>query len=129
MTLEEFFENLREVRNLFDWNVEPDTGWYTDGRVARRGWIRGRPRTGPAAGALLEPMGAVCYVLTGKAYGEKSWKAAARELRLDASLAGELDAASNARTWSGGAGERRPVPHLKVLRDRLIDALGLAVHR
>jgi hypothetical protein len=129
MTLEEFFDILEAIRNRFEWNIEPDSGWYTDGRAARRGWVRGRPKMGPAAGALLEPIGAVCYSLTGKAYGEKSWTAASRELGLPPSEAGDLHAAADARTWDGDGGERRPVERLHSLREKLLDCLDLTVVR
>jgi len=128
MTLEEFFDKLRTFHDEFEWNIEPDTGWYTDGRVARRGWVRARPRTGPAAGALLEPIGAVCYAITGKAYGEKSWTAAARALDLQPTRAADIHAAADARTWDGGPGERKPVERLQSLRHRLLDSVRLARH-
>lgn len=127
MTIEEFFDGLRSVRDSFEWNIEPASGWYSDGRAARRGWVRGRPKNGPAAGALLEPIGALCYAITGKAYGERSWSAAGRTLGLRSSLAAELNAASDARTWDGDEGSRRPVDHLQHLREQLLDSLGLAV--
>lgn len=129
MTLNEFFDILQAIRDRYEWNIEPDTGWYTDGRAARRGWVRGRPRTGPAAGALLEPIGAVCYSLTSKAFGEKSWAAAAREIGLPPSDAADLNAAADARTWDGKDGGRKPVKRLEVIREKLIGCLDLGVRR
>ena len=126
MTLEEFFDNLTTVRGEFDWNVEPDAGWYSDGRFARRGWVRGRPKTGPAAGALLDPIGAVCYAVTGKAFGEKSWTSAARTLDLQPTRAADINAAADARTWDGESGERRPVERLQSLRQRILHSVDLA---
>lgn len=129
MTLQEFFDNLRTVREDFRWNVEPDTGWYTDGRASRRGWVRARPKAGPAAGALLEPIGAVCYSVTGKAFGERSWTAAARVLGLQPTRAAEIHAAADARTWNGEDGARRPVERLQILRRELLETVGLRSHR
>lgn len=129
MTLDEFFDILEAIQDKFDWNIEPDTGWYSDGRAARRGWVRGRPRFGAAAGALIEPIGAVCYSLTSKAYGEKSWTAASREIGLAPSEAADLKAAADARTWDGGDGSRHPVERLQQLRDRLLGCLRLPVRR
>jgi len=129
MTIEEFFDNLRMIRDDFEWKIEPDIGWYTDGRFARRGWIRARPKRGPAAGALLDPIGAVCYSLRGKAYGEKSWSAAGRELGLQPEGTAELNAAANARTWDGEPGARKPVERLRSLREQLLDSLELAVRQ
>lgn len=127
MTLEEFFDKLKTVRDDFEWNVEPDAGWYSDGRFARRGWVRARPKTGPAAGALLEPIGAVCYAITGKAFGEKSWTSAARALNLQPTRAADIKAAADARTWDGESGERRPVARLQILRELLLDSVQLTV--
>jgi hypothetical protein len=127
MTLDEFFDNLTRIREEFDWKVEPNPAWYGDGRVAPRAWLRARPRSGIAAGAILDPIGAVCYALTGQPYGEKSWEAAARELGLEPTTARSLNAAADARTWEGATGERKPVRPLQALRDRLLEAVELAV--
>jgi hypothetical protein len=129
MTLDEFFDILQAIRDRYEWSIEPDTGWYSDGRAARRGWVRGRPRTGAAAGAILEPIGAVCYSLTSKAYGEKSWTSAAREIGLPPSDAADLSAAADARTWDGQEGDRKPVRRLEVIREKLIGCLDLGFRR
>lgn len=129
MTLDEYFDILEAIRDRFEWKIEPDTGWYSDGRAARRGWIRGRPLKGPAAGAILDPIGAVCYSLTGKAYGEKSWTAAGRELGLPPSEVADLNAAADARTWDGRDGRRKPVKRLEALRERLLACLNMTGHQ
>jgi hypothetical protein len=125
MTLDEFIDNLARVRDQFEWGLEPNVAWYGDGRVAPRAWLRARPRTGIARGAILEPVGAVCYALTGKAYGEKSRESASLELGLEPNAAAEIGAAADARTWDGGSGLRKPVPHLQAIRGQLLETVGL----
>ena len=123
--LEAFLEELEQNRSLFDWKLIPDSGKPSEKRGASRYQLRGICRRGPAAGAVFEPIGALCYAKTGAVYTEDTWSGAARALGLPSLCVAELIAAANDHTWAGPPGRRQPVAHLRGLRLRLIRAVRL----
>lgn len=125
--LEDFIRALEAVRALFDWALVADAAAETDARTRTRYRLRGVGRKGKSAGVRFEPVGAVCYARTGQVYDEDNWSGAARALGLPSLCMAELIAAANDHTWIGPGGDREPVEHLRGLRLRLIQAVGLKV--
>jgi hypothetical protein len=87
--------------------------------------IRARA-SGPDGSPLsLDPLRAVCYAGTGRLFDRSAWSDVADTLDMELSVAAVLLAASNDRIWAGPAAHRVPTDHLRALRRRLLDAVGL----
>ena len=76
---------------------------------------------------MFEPIGAVCYIQTGRTYTNDSWIEAANILGLSLMDAADLTAAANDVTWQRESGVREPDRYIQSLRKRLIAAVGLEI--
>lgn len=123
MTLEQFTDELRQLQQQFVWGLVPDTSRGSERRTWPRYRIRAQLEDSSEGLMLFDPIGAVCYSVTGKVYGEEAWEAAAAEIGLPRADAQSLMAAANDRTWIGPEGMRRPVRELQALRVLLIEAV------
>ncbi len=125
MTSSELISELARVQHLFEWKIEPDTGYGSELRSQSRLWIRGTGREGPE-GVVFEPIGAVCYIRTANVYPDTMWMEAAEALGLSHSDARDLVYASNETTWhTVPGGWREPDPRLQSLRKEMVVAVGL----
>jgi hypothetical protein len=124
MTTQEFLAELESVSRQFDWTLRPDRPQGQDRRSRPRLHLRALIPGSPAP--ILEPLGAVCYARTGKAFEGTSWPEAARELGLNPADAARLLAAAHDRTWEDQAdGTRKPVDEMLALRKRMLAATGV----
>ena len=129
MTLDEFLIRLKSIRDRVDeWKLVMDTGSITNRRVKPRFQLRAVVQQESVKGGIiiLDPLGALCYVFTGAIYSPDEWKYCGEALEMAPTSAADICAASNDQTWEGVSGERRPVPRLQELRDRLLQAVGLS---
>jgi hypothetical protein len=126
MTVEEFFAELERVHERFEWNLRPEPHtperrWKP--RLVLRAHIGGRPR-----GVIFDPLGAVCYALTGKPYKPQEWPSASEALGMRLSDSAVLVNASNDNTHMGPDGAREPIPELIEFRLRMFEAVCI-IHR
>lgn len=121
MNVESFLKELNQARKQFDWLLEPDTSPGSE----RRAWTRLQIRAVPEDhdDQLLDPVGALCYTLTGKLTGPEEWEEAAQALGLPPEEARRIVDAANDRTWEESTGRRRPNRGLQDLRVALIRAV------
>ena len=127
MTTEEFFADLVNVCERFEWKLVPDTRTRRpERRSASRLHLRAELGIG-ASRVILDPVGAVCYARTGKLYQAAAWEDAGEDLGMAPSDAAKVYAASNDRTWTGPKGKREPLPDMITMRLRLLESVGLAV--
>ena len=124
MIASEFIIELMEVRTLFDWKLVPDASITPERRARARLHIRATSKD-VVGGVQFDPIGAVCYVRTGLAFGDVSWMEAARALDLVEADAWQIMAASNDLTWRQVGELRGPHPQLRALRSELAAAVGL----
>ena len=125
MTNESFTDELKNIRDQFDWNLQPDSESNFERRVQSRLHIRASCKSGSATRKVFEPIAAVCYALTGTDYEEITGSSAGKELGLSSVCIAEIIAASNDSVWVGAEGKREPVEYLHALRSRPLDAVGL----
>jgi len=123
MITNEFLDRLREAGERFDWQLAPQPQVSGDRRSSPRRRIRAASRRSPAR--VFDPIGAVCYDLTGQVFDEDSWMDAAETIRLSLIDAGDVIAATNDRVWRDAGDDRKPDPYLKRLRLRMIETVGL----
>jgi hypothetical protein len=126
MSNSDFVESLAGLRDTFRWELEP--AFREEGRERRavvRFRIRGRASGADGTPLRLDPLRAVCYARTGRLFGRQAWSDVADTLDMELSVAAVLLAASNDRIWAGPAAHRVPADHLRALRRRLLDAVGL----
>ena len=123
MIATEFLTQLGKTRTSFEWKLLAEKPFPGDRRSQPRLLIRGT--TAQAGGVQFDPIGAVCYVMTGRTYDENSWLDAAQAIELSPIDAGELTAAANDRWWTVAGEKRQPDPYLQSLRERLTGAVGL----
>jgi hypothetical protein len=120
MTLESFFEELFRIRDRFEWRLEPDAPENAE----RREWTRFQIRAAspdPAIVELFDPLGAVCFGLTGQVCSPGNWAEAARVIGLPEGEARRVTSAANDLTWVEAAGgHRRPNTDLQAIRVELI---------
>jgi len=128
MTTEEFLAGLKTISNQFDWTLQHDTGLHSERRAHPRLHLKASLRGSPDA--VFDPIAAVCYARTGKAFEARSWPDAARALGLTTPDGARLLAASHDRTWEDAEdGARKPVGHMLALRKQLLDATGVLLRR
>ena len=124
MIAKEFLLELEKIHELFEWKLVPDTHWQPERRSRPRLRIRGFCKLGPK-GFIFEPIGAVCYVRTGRTCGEDAWIEAATTIKLSLIDASDLIAAANDRVWSEVDGLRQPHAYVQRLRECLAAAVAL----
>jgi hypothetical protein len=91
MTPEEFIDQLRSNRELFQWKLLPYKDWTPERRAQPRLHIRAM---NPEIAGLMDPIGALCYATTGALHGPQDWVEAAEALHLSAADAWNIMAAS-----------------------------------
>src|SRR5688572_22082383 len=126
MITKEFLAELETVRHFFEWKLVPDSSWKPELRSQPRGRIRGYCRHGPKD-FVFEPIGAVCFIRTGRCYTDEAWLTAANVIELSLMDAADLIAAANDRTWIEVSGSRSREPYMRRLRERLAASVGLQV--
>jgi len=127
MNARELVDELKKVGHLFEWSLVSHT--YTpDSAVERRFKprirLRGICKNG-AHGMVFEPIGAVCYIRTGIAYGEDNWLESALTLELPPQDAKDIVAAANDLAWRQVENHREPDPYRQMLRQTMAAAMGL----
>jgi len=123
MTLETFFGELANVREKFEWRLEPDGGPDSERREWARFQIHAFSDQSDAEDTVFSPIGAVCYALTGKIFNVDDWSGAAEAVGLPPEDAERLNDAANDRTWKEIDGRRRPNTDLQALRVEIIRAV------
>jgi hypothetical protein len=126
MNARELMDELRKVGHLFEWKLvshshSPDS---PERRIKPRHRLRGVCKNGPA-GMVFEPIGAVCYIRTGIAYGEDNWLESALTLELSPQDAKDLIAAANDLAWRQVEDHREPDPYRQMLRQTMAATMGL----
>ena len=124
MTPSEFIAELEKVRSSFQWLLAPDSYHTPERRAKTRLHIRAMHKQ---VVGLLEPMGALCYALTGHAYGAHAWAEAAKALNISEADAWEIMAACDDLTWRHSGGSRRPHREIQSIRKQILAALRLEV--
>jgi hypothetical protein len=124
MIAAELISELEKVRGYFEWKLMPDGDLRLDRPGRTRMRLRGICKDG-SNGLIFEPIGAVCYIRTGRTYINDSWIEAADILGLALMDAGDLTAAANDVTWQRENGVREPDRYVQSLRKRLFAAVGL----
>ena len=127
MITKEFLAELETVRDLFQWKLVPDANWERELRSQPRLRIRANCEYGPEVVLAFDPIGAVCYIRTGRAYADDAWLEAATVIELFLIDAGDLIAAANDQTWIESGGRRNPRPDMERIRNRLAASVGLQV--
>jgi hypothetical protein len=127
MNARELVDELKKVGHLFEWSFVSHT--YTpaapvERRIKPRRRLRGVCKSGPE-GMIFEPIGAVCYIRTGIAYGEDNWLESALTLELSPQDAKDLVAAANDLAWRQVEDHREPDPYRQMLRQTMAAAMGL----
>jgi hypothetical protein len=124
MIAAELISELEKIRSCFQWQFVPDSHLAVDRRGRNRHRLRGicKDRLGEL---MFEPIGAVCYIKTGRTYTNDSWIEAANILGLSLMDAADLTAAANDVTWQRESGAREADRSIQSLRKRLIAAVGL----
>jgi hypothetical protein len=126
MIAAELIFELQKVHDHFDWKFVLDGPGSEDRRGRNRLRLRGVCKNG-SGGLMFEPIGAVCYMQTGRTYTNDSWMEAANILGLSLMDAADLTAAANDVTWQKERVAREPDRYIQSLRNRLIAAVGLEV--
>jgi hypothetical protein len=126
MNARELVDELKKVVHLFEWKLVSHTHSPepSERRVKPRRRLRGICKSGPD-GMVFEPIGAVCYIRTGIAYGEDNWLESALTLELSPQDAKDLVAAANDLAWRQVADHREPDPYRQMLRQTMATAMGL----
>ena len=124
MVAQEFLVELERIRDSFEWKLVPDTQRGPERRSRPRLRIRGSCKDGPM-GILFEPIGAVCYIRTGRVYADDVWLEAATTIELSLIDAGDLIAAANDQSWVDTPDGRKPSEYVQRLRKRLASSLAL----
>ena len=126
MIAKEFLLELEKIRDSFEWKLVSSTDWHEERRSQPRLRIRGICKNGPP-GILFEPIGAVCYVRTGRVCVEDAWLEAATAIDLSLMDASDLIAAANDRGWTDAADGRKPSEYVQRLRARLAGSVALGL--
>lgn len=126
MVASEFLQELEKVRSTFRWAFTPDTGRNPERRSGQRLRIRGTYKHASVQ-IIFEPIGALCYLRTGKVNGVNDWIESASAIELSLIDAGDLTAAANDRTWAGVADARKPISRVHQLRNQLVASVGLGI--
>lgn len=123
MTIDDFFVELDRCSGNFEWTLAPESSFVAASRARPRFHIRAVPKM-ESANTPLDPLGAVCYAITGTAYDPDSWQNAAEALGMNVSDADIVISASKDRTWTGPDGKRVLGSELRAVRARLIRTVG-----
>jgi hypothetical protein len=128
MNARELVDELKKVCHLFEWKLVSHLpiADSPERRVHPRRRLRGICKDGPK-GMIFEPIGAVCYIRTGIAYGEDNWLESALTLELSPQDAKDLVAAANDLAWRQVEDHREPDPYRQMLRQTMAATMGLAV--
>ena len=124
MVATEFLVELQTIQDMFEWTLIPGRYSGPERRARPRLHIRGVCKYGPEH-FLFEPIGAVCYIRTGKACTEDAWLDAANSIELSLIDASDLIAAANDRAWAEVGERREPHGYVQRLRQRLATSVGL----
>ncbi len=124
MIVAEFITELRRVHHLFNWKYVTTPGWPRERRSRERLRIRASLCGTPHA-ELSDPIGAVCFAKTGRVYDAESWIQAAVAIELTLIDAADITAAVNERTWKASGDGRALDPYLVLLRESLVNTVGL----
>jgi hypothetical protein len=124
MIATEFVAELEAVRDSFNWKLVADRSWHPERRYPQRLRIRGTLKVG-MDGFVFEPIAAVCFIRTGRAFADDHWLESATAIDLSLMDAGDLIAAANDLTWVEVGGQRQPHPYKSLLRGKLTLALLL----
>jgi hypothetical protein len=119
MITSEFLDHLENIESMFQWKLGDHAQQVPERRQRPRIRIRASFADLPGD-PLFDPIGAVCYIQTGKIFDPESWIDAADAIELSLIDAGELTAAINDRTWDDRQGKRNPVRYLNQLREQLL---------
>jgi hypothetical protein len=119
MVTSEFLVHFNSVCHQFHWRVTDDALLVPDRRQHPRFRIRATCPT-LSEHQVFEPIGAVCYVQTGRIFDPDYWMDAADAIELSLIDAGDLTAAINDRTWDDNQGRRGPNPYRNQLREHLL---------
>lgn len=126
MTIQEFLRFLEEVRDEFEWTLEPAIDRSRERRRHVRFHLRCTPRHGDPL--VLDPLRAACYAKSGKLVEPGAWSEVADALGLELTATAALVAAANDRTWNGTGAQREPTERLRSIRRQMLDAVGIAEH-
>ena len=127
MNTRELVDELKKVGHLFEWKIVSHTyssDASSERRIKPRNRMRGVSKSDPA-GLVFEPIGAVCYIRTGIAYGEDNWLESALTLGLSPQDAKDIIAAANDLAWRQVEDHREPDPYRQMLRQTMAAAMGL----
>src|SRR5262245_41384671 len=105
MSSEDFLQELRSIRGLFDWKFS-----------GRNKAIRGTSRDGSAS-QEFDPITALCFMKTDKVIPHGRWALAAEEMNLELAACADLVAAFNF-DWNHETRQGN-------LRSQILDALHL----
>lgn len=123
MIAKEFLVELQKIRDSFNWKLVPDTHWHEERRSKPRLRIRGTCKNGPEG--LFEPIGAVCYMRTGRLFTDDAWLEAATTIDLSLMDASDLISATNDRGWTDASDGRKPSEYVERLRAKLMASVAL----
>ena len=123
MIAKEFLAELEKIRDSFNWKLVPDTHWQEERRSKARLRIRGTSKNGPEG--LFEPIGAVCYIRTGRLFTAEAWMEAATTIDLSLMDASDLISAANDRGWTDASDGRKPSEYVERLRAKLLASVAL----
>jgi hypothetical protein len=123
MIAKEFLVELEKIRDSFDWKLVHDTHWQQERRSKPRLRIRGTCKNGPEG--LFEPIGAVCFMLTGRLLTAEAWLEAATTIDLSLMDASDLISAANDRGWTDASDGRKPSEYVQRLRAKLMASVAL----
>jgi hypothetical protein len=122
--VEAFLKQLARIRDQFEWRLEPDEGHGSERREWARFQIRAFSDQPGTEDVAFDPIGAVCFAMTGTVCGPDSWTEAAELIGLPLEEAQRLAEAANDKTWQEtDSGRRRPNTDLQALRVDLIRAV------
>lgn len=127
MNARELVDELKKVGHLFEWRIISHTfslDSSSERRTRPRHRIRGVCKSDPD-GMVFEPIGAVCFIRTGIAYGEDNWLESALTLGLPPQDAKDIVAAANDLAWRQVEDHREPDPYRQMLRQTMAAGIGL----
>lgn len=122
--MKSFLKELAKIRDQFEWRLEPDMGRGSERREWTRFQIRAFSDQPGTENVAFDPIGAVCFVMTGQVCKPGAWEEAAEMIGLPLEEARRLIEAANDKTWEASkGGRRRPNTDLQALRVDLIRAV------
>jgi hypothetical protein len=118
MVAKEFLVELESIRASFEWKLFPDPSNIPERRSRPRLRIRGISKNAEEQ-RVFDPIGAVCYIKTGRIFTDDAWLDAATEIELSLIDASDVIAAANDRGWVDMVDGRKPSEYIQRLRTRL----------